>query len=338
MADVFLVGAGLTRAALPDMPLLADLGERVCAELSDHQRLHTLMERFDSDVELALSYLGQRYPWQDEPEALYNKADFIIFQQTIATVLQQTQDRFFGDDSPDWLARLVGHWAQRRETIITVNYDLCIEWAAVTEGIVQSPTQVYLGPIQQAATRVGLPEYGPGKAGFGLLKLHGSTNWYYSGGVDNPGEHVYCSPKLMPEHVKAELQAHGGWPLIDHRPLMVPPVFQKTAIYDHHVIRCIWRLAAQAIGECDRIFCIGYSMAPTDLAIRYLLTLNAPDKRPPLYIVNKPKTEEALSNLIDRYSRALRNSYRLNIEFARTQDVLPEFVEWLLGPVSDTES
>ncbi len=329
MTDVFLVGAGLTRAALPSMPLLADLGEHVCAELSDHQRLLSLMRRFNNDVEIALSYLGQRYPWQDEPDALYNKADFIIFQQTIAKVLQQTQDRFFGDAAPEWLSALVSHWAARRETVITVNYDLCIEWAAVTEGVVQSPTQVYEGPIEQAPARVGLAEYGPGRAGFRLLKLHGSTNWYYSGSVDAPGEHIYCSPQLMPEQVMAELREHGGWPLIDHRPLMVPPVYQKTAIYDHHLIRWLWRLAAQAIAGCERIFCIGYSMAPTDLAIRYLLTLNAPDHRPPLYIVNKPRTEEALSNLIHRYNRTLRNAYRLNIEFVRTQDVLPEFVEWL---------
>ena len=67
--DVFVLGAGFSRAISDAMPLMRDLGSRVADELEKYRSVAPL---FDGDIELAMTFLAQAHPWLAESERLRN--------------------------------------------------------------------------------------------------------------------------------------------------------------------------------------------------------------------------------------------------------------------------
>ena len=67
--DVFILGAGFSKAISEQMPLLKELGQQleVCGTGGFIGSI-----QFGGNVELWLSYLAQRHPWLSEPETLRN--------------------------------------------------------------------------------------------------------------------------------------------------------------------------------------------------------------------------------------------------------------------------
>lgn len=108
-----------------------------------------------------------------------------------------------------------------------------------------------------------------------ILKLHGSLNWFYlarsaedaKNSIRQPGTKLYC---LANRRILSGLtyKAHRR---SDHLlPLIVPPVFEKSARYRTSLAK-LWRLAREAIEQADRLFIFGYSFPEGDFAARSLL-------------------------------------------------------------------
>ena len=106
-----------------------------------------------------------------------------------------------------------------------------------------------------------------------MLKLHGSTNWFYSGRSEYFGEPVryrhlagWSSDDLI-----------GRQPeLAGRSPLIVPPVADKLGYFQNEAVQHLWTRASEALLSCQsasgRLFLIGYSLPATDLTMRFLLS------------------------------------------------------------------
>jgi hypothetical protein len=97
--------------------------------------------------------------------------------------------------------------------------------------------------------------------------------------------------------------------IVDKSPLIVPPVMDKTLFYMLDAIRASWWLAGRALRQARQVFCVGYSLPETDLAMSFFLNSNHPSKRCDLYVVNEPGTSGDWDRLMARYKRLLSRKY-----------------------------
>ena len=127
--DIFVLGAGFSRAISDSMPLMRDLGCRVANRLEGYRRIAPL---FDGDVELAMTFLAQGHPWLAESERLRNRALFLEISGAIAREVDAATEEVLSHLWPEWLIRFVHYLHDHRCTVITLNYDTLLERAFQT--------------------------------------------------------------------------------------------------------------------------------------------------------------------------------------------------------------
>jgi|ERR1022692_3368433 hypothetical protein len=119
MPDVFLLGAGFSKAVSREMPLTNDLAENDAIKSFIGR---TLVR--SKDVESILTLLSESQPWLTEDENLRNRADFIQFSQTINYTIRDYQMAAIREGNgspPDWLASLVSKWTENKATILGIS-------------------------------------------------------------------------------------------------------------------------------------------------------------------------------------------------------------------------
>lgn len=182
-ADLFILGAGFSKAVSEQMPTLRELG----VQLQNRMGLHDGVlapNRFGGDVELWLSYLAQRHPWLSESASLRNRAMFLDISTALSELIHACVRRTDPEGQPGfpaWFSELTQYWMKSAANVVTVNYDILVELACLTEYGPNGAT--YAGglvPMHQRTGSTGVWLNDP--PGFlHLIKLHGSINWYYSG-------------------------------------------------------------------------------------------------------------------------------------------------------------
>src|ERR1019366_6423058 len=89
--DVFILGAGFSRAISESMPLMKDLDSKVADRLgADTYR--RISSSFDGDLELAMTFLAQGHPWLKESDRLRNRALFLEASTAIAREIDAAMD------------------------------------------------------------------------------------------------------------------------------------------------------------------------------------------------------------------------------------------------------
>ena len=126
MSDVFLLGAGFSKAIHPSMPLLGELSEA----LRERVNLPYYVTDLGDNIEYWMTYLSQPQPWVSEIGNLQNKAIFLELTREIDVLLHERTQDVRARSCPDWLNRLVRWWHDNRTHVITLNYDTLIERAA----------------------------------------------------------------------------------------------------------------------------------------------------------------------------------------------------------------
>jgi hypothetical protein len=220
MPDVFILGAGFSKAICEDMPLLNELYGATAAYRTAHGQYVDLgtgeseeaeSPRFAEDLELLLSFLAQEQPWLTEAENFRNRAEFLEVSRAIAAIILDSQNFALRDEMPDWLADLVKAWHRDQAAVITFNYDALVEKAASAMFIEKEQRLPYSLLYPVPITNILLRRAGTLGAEpietFRLLKLHGSLNWYYSGSSSFYGEQIYdilLKPGWSPDHTDSE--------------------------------------------------------------------------------------------------------------------------------------
>jgi hypothetical protein len=170
-------------------------------------------------------------------------------------------------DIYDFFAMLIGgrfdsqeKRANRKDVVITFNYDLVLDHALMRAGI---PISYHLPPES-----VSIPAAN-NKEGFALLKLHGSTNWGIcgkcKGHITVSFDKMTSSPRIFRSMECRECQKKA------FQPMLVPPSWDKTEYQS--LMRPVWNRAVTELQKATRICIIGYSLPESDAYFKYLLTL-----------------------------------------------------------------
>jgi hypothetical protein len=135
----------------------------------------------------------------------------------------------------------------------------------------------------------------PNILNFNLFKLHGSVNWYTKPNFGN----YYYVPQGDNYLYKTELT--------DLQRLIVPPVANKSNLYEDSLFGAIWKGAYEKLKEADEVYFLGYSLPETDLQAKYLFQTGI-KKDAKIFVVNK-KGEE------NKYKNTFAGFANLNVEY-----------------------
>jgi NAD-dependent SIR2 family protein deacetylase len=199
----------------------------------------------------------------------------------------------------------------RKDTIITFNYDLVLDHALLRLGI---RPNYHIDPHL-----LWVDEEPPAGKTIDLLKLHGSTNW---------GICASCNKKVM---VLSQKMTNDPWnfrtlncPACKSNAfqlLLIPPSWDKSEYQD--IVKRIWKQALEELKLATRICIVGYSMPENDAFFQYLLTLalSQNDGLYKLVVVDKVQNNpivtsqqgragEAVSQIEEKYRKLLDSMFQ----------------------------
>jgi hypothetical protein len=315
MRDVFLLGAGFSKAISSEMPTLHELSEAVSLPRAEG----SAPAENEADFEAALTILAEDQPWLTPADNLMNRARFLEASRDIAGNLASMQAKALGRPPPDWLLDLVKWWIAKGATVATTNYDVLVERAFTHVNIDVGLTHrsLYPVPISNALSRVTTIFGGEVIGPFKLLKLHGSLNWFYSGRESHFGEPIFDAAVPTGWDTDHDLVGDAAMAVSDKTRLVIPPTFGKSSFFQSETILTIWRNAWQAITDADRLICIGYSLPRSDLNMVHLLR-GVSFRSGQVLVVNRDPS------VLNQYRDLLQG---IDVEtFGDGPDVVPEFV------------
>ena len=329
MTDVFLLGAGFSKAISEEMPLLSELSAQVRERGLDFP---TRISTLGDNLEIWLSYLSQPHPWLRESDALKNRAAALDITEKLSEVLSEKEQLAVESECPAWLKTLTQTWHDNKAGVISLNYDTLVERAAGTVNLGKddhlSADQLYPVILTLSSRRDGVV-FGSNQVDtFKLFKLHGSINWYYSGASEYTGEVIYYTHVVDWDHHAIEERVSKA-SVADKVPLIVPPTTEKSLFFKHESLKQMWSQALLALLEADRLFVVGYSLPATDLAIRLFLHEGSkgiePEKE--LYVVNSDPL------VLERYRELLGQAYVIRDDFVG-EGAIDRLITKGFGPAS----
>ena len=335
MTDVFILGAGFSKAVSTEMPTMNNLGEEVIERLKiaatqedSHISIPDTLMHFGYDIERWITYLSQRQPWLREDAHLRNLALARDIRSYIREAIVRHKGVSMQSALPGWIHDLIRLWHTRTASIITLNYDTLVESAARDLQVDGSssilPQQIYPPYFANVESRLGEALWGEERLRtFSYLKLHGSTNWYYSGRDDFYGETIFYSdvPPWNTHYYASEEYPH---PLAEDKEfLIIPPVTDKLTYFNNETIRRLWQKASIDLWSATRVFIIGYSLPPSDIGMQFFLQHSQPgmENQAPAYIIDTDY------DAVRRYSELLPHM-SVKDDFAGRENVVSEFVEF----------
>lgn len=294
-SDVFVLGSGFSIAASMALyeterfPDTAQLGLRVVAALDPEVKREAAEAGWPAEVdgggptsvgegaqfEAWLARLGEDQPYLSTEENLRRRALYTTIVRIMRPVLVQCEERVVAE-LPSWLPDLVSVWHDRRAQVVTFNYDTlverCLDQLELADG--SSERRICAGDVLDGIPPSGNNSQlltGLGTDTFRLVKLHGSTSWFWVPGdlagttvlrFDPAGDAGECDPSVQAERARL---------LLGRDPFIVPPISTKAALYTNPVTRELWTRARRALREARRVFLIGYSLPPVDTAATGLI-------------------------------------------------------------------
>jgi hypothetical protein len=305
--DVFVLGAGFSRAVSQRMPLMGDLSDGVRVALND--KLEDRHRRHADNIETFLTYLVSAKPWISAADRLRDEALFLDASVRIARFIEAVN--LSDSDVSPWLDKIVRTWVSTKAHVITLNYDLTVEDAFQRLDATVDLAVLYPVVVSPLMGRVGGTFSGRMARSLQLYKLHGSINWLYSGSPGASGEPLY---RGKPTDEVAR----------DKVPLIAPPVFDKSVYWKHESLVATWRFAGRALAWAKRVIFIGYSLPETDLSMRCFIRDSChPDTS--VVVVNRDGTVR------DRYESL---GLKMDPAVYSGDTAVADFVDWYVRSVS----
>ena len=299
-SDVFILGAGFSRAVSSRMPLTDELGN-ACLEVDDLRSAPGVPAAFtDKRFETWLSSIAEPQPYQPEQTNLENQVLFLKFSDAIGRVLGSRVDDVLSLPPPRWLAKFVTAAHVRQATVITFNYDTLVECAV-------DYRKTYLslaGPVAWTEVIGDVPGWPGGTAilaareasTFRLLKLHDSLNWYWT-----PGDASGLS--VARRSLPGTFERSARYTEEDRRrrlparvPFVVPPSATKSSYYQNRLGRELWIQAGEALQAATHVSLMGYSLPETDLTVSNMLDRTLGGTQVPVHVVD-PDPKDIVARL-----------------------------------------
>lgn len=291
---VYILGAGFSRNFNQDMfPLVSDFlsvakARSIYEPEQKHQDLALVIRRyFGNDtyqnIEKVLSFLAEsplynrQIPLEHRPIVYEELVEIIVgvlsgASQTNADteLIQETYQRF---------AELLN---ETESTVITFNYDMLLErllrnvgWQQyygygvhipLTHEAMPTPPNTY--PNQSNSENMDTDR----KSLVTVLKLHGSINWGMPIIAEDKTHAIYQIPlRGGVSMADFAIQTERGSPFTQYfRPVIVPPVLDKSLWFRNPTFRVVWNMAMEAIEQASEITFVGYSLRATDFMAEFM--------------------------------------------------------------------
>lgn len=326
--DVFILGAGFSKAVAGNFPVAAQLLEPILERLKDRLNNGTKPHGGEG-FEQWISRLAEDQPHLSADENLERSAAFLRVSQEIGKILIERENVTLTGQMPPWLAKLLFAWHVRQATVISFNYDNLIECGVNSQHLPmfdRNPVSIHdvlnrlppLPPsIQNEETRLSNLQGGgmvsmasddfeqstPWRDTFRLIKLHGSISWYWVPD-DATGATLQRWPNIGSFGQPAgDQRAEIRRQLPGRESFIAPPSSTKSRYLANPVIRQLWRDAFEALREADQIFFLGYSIPTQDQAAMSLIVEGIGDRKARIHIVDidADRVRDNLAKLLVRY-------------------------------------
>ena len=338
---LLILGSGFSKAVSDKMPVVRELAQALQKQIETDPGLTALKEpqyqHLLNDPEMLLTYLAQDQLWKQPWEAPKEWSLYLKISKWLAEYIRACESRAFEGQIDDWVKQQLPEWLEKTKTsVITFNYDTVLEriyflylrkrGVGEPHAIIFNSYRMPLAPIQSRMAGVlsGGKEYM-----FHLIKLHGSTNWFYSGVGQFPGEQIYCrlvdSEFPYKDDISENSDFWGISPdeleilLSDKVPFIIPPVAEKSRFYANQTIRSLWGKAREYLAQAEEIYCVGYSLPDTDLTVKLLLQTACAGRAKTVYIVNNDV--KGKEDLVRRYRDAFPKEVAIKDDYIRADAV-----------------
>lgn len=177
--------------------------------------------------------------------------------------------------------KFIEHVVEAKSTVITFNYDLLLEnlltkygWQPYHGyGVNVPPVYEAMPTARHTYLRQSLNEASDMRwHEVTLLKLHGSINWGIPLIAADKNEEIFQLPaKGGVSMADFALKTDFGAPFTMYfKPVIVPPVLDKSSWLQNRPFRVIWNMAMESIAEAEQITFIGYSLPVTDFMAEFM--------------------------------------------------------------------
>jgi len=285
--NIYLLGAGFTKAVYPKIPLNNDLLEAIIN--NGGEKLSVYQKKYNTeDIERLLT--------QIDFDGFANgqiKKDRQVIESEISAFFSSFRFSVLNGSIPSWLKTFSTELLKQNDSIISLNYDCILEGVLDYLGI-WTPRDGY-ARIDNFLTDSILPN--PKK--ITIHKIHGSENFVESSVIGKNKNQTGIGFKIDGSiYPKSGKNSHLGGGIINRRSYIIAPSFVKIPHVD--IAAMMLDLLDIAI-KAKRLAIIGCGMRPEDSFLWLLITrfLNVPQvDRKTLVILGPSSSEiwERLSN------------------------------------------
>ncbi len=300
--DIFFFGAGFSKSLNNSYPTLAELSEYFL----ENGFIYENEKIYKDNLEQLLTYLITPLPFKAKEDILRDEASYLEKINKISKFFIELLETKEIDKNNKYILNLSQYINDNKCTCITLNYDLLLEEILFlthenSYQDIDSYDVFYKIPIKQIDERKNTKSNNYGfnfyQGDFNInnnfveiIKLHGSINWYCDQAYSN--SQIYSFMEKV-DRYKDEL-------FIDLKPLIIPPILDKTNNYNHILLRSLWKKAFKAIQKAKNIYIYGFSFPITDLSVVYLFKSALQNKQDyKIYVIN---TKSNIDDTKKRYN------------------------------------
>ncbi|EAI6362187.1 hypothetical protein CDX27_05930 [Campylobacter coli] len=282
--DVFFFGAGFSKSLNNSYPTLAELSNYFL----ENGFIYENEKIYKDNLEQLLTYLITPLPFKTREDILRDEASYLEKINKISKFFIELLKTKEIDKNNKYILNLSQYINDNKCTCITLNYDLLLEEILFLTHKIDSYDVFYKIPIKQIDERKNTKSNNYGfnfyQGDFNInnnfveiIKLHGSINWYCDQAYSN--SQIYSFMEKV-DRYKDEL-------FVDLKPLIIPPILDKTNNYNHILLRSLWKKAFKAIQKAKNIYIYGFSFPITDLSVVYLFKSALQNKQDyKIYVIN----------------------------------------------------
>jgi len=296
--DIFLIGAGFTRAVFQDAPLNADLVPFVVRDNPKTLLTKYRIRYHTEDIEILLTRMDLE---MEELQSEQLRRDRETIKQDLAKYFERFRFRAQILENNRWLEDFAKNVFQPNDAIITTNYDCFLEGLLDLYKI-WHPHEGYVNvydpriPTNSPETILKNPK------GIKFYKIHGSENFsefkvFDNGETGQTALGFNINKSVFPESGK---NSHIRW--LEINKYIISPSFVKK---HHHNIERIMVESVHIAPKAKKMIIIGSGLRPEDSFLWLLLSSfiepcvpNRPKKK---LIIVDPKAEEIKSKTVKHY-------------------------------------
>lgn len=340
--SVYVLGAGFSHNFnREEFPLMRDFLETAKTRFiyqpeEEHRELaHVISSHFHDplypDIEKVLSFLSGS---PLHVRSLPSERRSILYDELVGIIVRllSNASKSVGEsnDNKETYLKFAARLAATEVTIITFNYDLLIEilleqtsnWqryygygAHIPTASAAMPTSPHTFQLQRFSEELDI-----NRSRVTLLKLHGSINWGKPIIADDQSNAIYQLPIRGGFSIADfAVQTEFGSPFTQYfKPVIVPPVLDKSLWLRNPTFRVLWNMAMEAIDNAETITFIGYSLPVTDFMAEFMFRqgINLHSTETKIVVVDPNASE-----LRKRYLDVFGSAPILDIKFKETDFV-----------------